>query len=127
MGRDFYHIAVFYHRRLRRDLDPDREHALRLFPEPDHVGDFLLMSEEQLPQRRRLLELPLQGALALRRWRSSTAEQRFCKPQVGGSIPLASSTPRLRDRALRSAVRGYSIPPVSVQSGVVQRRRSGAR
>jgi hypothetical protein len=26
------------------------------------------------------------------RWRSSTAEQWFCKPQVGGSIPLASST-----------------------------------
>ena len=26
-------------------------------------------------------------------WRSSMAEQRFCKPQVGGSIPLASSTP----------------------------------
>jgi hypothetical protein len=24
-------------------------------------------------------------------WRSSMAEQRFCKPQVGGSIPLASS------------------------------------
>src|SRR5438552_9960475 len=66
-------------------------------------------------------------ALALGRWRSSTAEQRFCKPQVGGSIPLASSTPRLRDRALRSTVRGYSIPPVSVQSAAVQRRRSGAR
>ena len=26
-------------------------------------------------------------------WRSSMAEQWFCKPQVGGSIPLASSTP----------------------------------
>ena len=25
-------------------------------------------------------------------WRSSMAEQWFCKPQVGGSIPLASST-----------------------------------
>jgi hypothetical protein len=25
-------------------------------------------------------------------WRSSTAEQRFCKPPVGGSTPLASST-----------------------------------
>ena len=24
-------------------------------------------------------------------WRSSTAEHRFCKPTVGGSIPLASS------------------------------------
>ena len=24
-------------------------------------------------------------------WRSSMAEQWFCKPQVGGSIPLASS------------------------------------
>ena len=29
----------------------------------------------------------------LGRWRSSTAEQWFCKPQVGGSIPLASSIP----------------------------------
>src|SRR6185436_5461531 len=27
-------------------------------------------------------------------WRSSMAEQRFCKPQVGGSIPLASSIVR---------------------------------
>src|SRR3989442_199084 len=36
-------------------------------------------------------------ALALGRWRSSTAEQRFCKPQVGGSIPLASSTLSLLD------------------------------
>ena len=25
-------------------------------------------------------------------WRSSMAEQWFCKPQVGGSIPLASSS-----------------------------------
>jgi hypothetical protein len=30
-------------------------------------------------------------------WRSSMAEQRFCKPQVGGSIPLASSIPVLHD------------------------------
>src|SRR2546425_384220 len=67
VGCDFHDIAVCHHRRFRRDADPDREHALRRFPEPDHVWNFLLMREEQLLQGCRFLELPLQEALAVRR------------------------------------------------------------
>src|SRR5712664_3953593 len=63
-------------------------------------------------------------ALALGRWRSSAAEQRFCKPQVGGSIPLASSTTSLLDPTFRSNMSGYAIPPVSFVSARHALRRS---
>ena len=50
---------------------------------------------QQLPQQRG--RTSCSGPLSMRYlkagWRSSMAEQWFCKPPVGGSIPLASSKP----------------------------------
>ena len=50
--------------------------------------DFVFMICDTVPQQ-------IHGELKRNHdcsWRSSMAEQRFCKPQVGGSIPLASSS-----------------------------------
>ena len=44
---------------------------------------------------------PHKSLKSLTSWRSSTAEQWFCKPQVGGSIPLASSIFHLHFNELR--------------------------
>src|SRR5436309_16080154 len=60
-------------------------------------------------------------ALALGRWRSSTAEQRFCKPQVGGSIPLASSIRR------SAGARGERTEPIFSNPGYFGDRRRAPR
>jgi hypothetical protein len=51
-------------------------------------------------------------------WRSSMAEQRFCKPQVGGSIPLASSRNSADDSTALWFTRA-TAPPVNSASVTV--------
>ena len=57
-------------------------------------------------------------------WRSSMAEQRFCKPQVGGSIPLASSTTSADDStSLRLTAPLFSLKEGENHAEVLQQAK----